>query len=83
LNELDANNPEMNHPTTAPEISADLERRAVFIEAASPAELAATLSKEQATWTNLIFDYARRQEKSCKEWEACEISTQQRLAAVL
>jgi hypothetical protein len=45
-------------------------------------ELAATLFKEQATWTNLIFDYARRQKKSCKEWEACEVSTQQRLAAV-
>jgi len=42
---------------TKPELSADLERRAVFIEAASPAELAATISKEQATWTNLITEY--------------------------
>ena len=56
----------MNHPTTAPEISADLERRAVFIEASSPAELATTISKEQATWTNLIFDYARRQKNHAK-----------------
>jgi tripartite-type tricarboxylate transporter receptor subunit TctC len=39
------------------DISADLERRAVFIEAASPAELASTISKEQTLWTNLIAEY--------------------------
>jgi tripartite-type tricarboxylate transporter receptor subunit TctC len=40
-----------------PEIADDLERRAVFIEKPNPSELAATVTKEQATWLSLIDEY--------------------------
>lgn len=42
---------------TKPEIGADFERRAVFIETATPNELAATVTKEQTTWLSLIAEY--------------------------
>jgi len=40
-----------------PEIRADFERRAIFVEQATPQELAATVAQEQAVWSALIAEY--------------------------
>ena len=40
-----------------PEVRAEFERRALFVEQASPEELAATVTREQALWTGLISEY--------------------------
>lgn len=39
------------------ELRADLERRAIVVETATPQELAATVAREQAAWVALIAEY--------------------------
>ncbi|MDQ6683942.1 MAG: tripartite tricarboxylate transporter substrate binding protein, partial [Pseudomonadota bacterium] len=42
---------------TRPNVRAEFERRAIVVEGASPQELAATITREQAAWNSLIAEY--------------------------
>ena len=43
--------------TTRPEVRTEIEKRAIFVDAASAAELGRTVAAEQGAWIRLIADY--------------------------